>query len=93
MPPKRYWSHAAIGCIHRMMAVEEWKKIKAGTPSDPNFAYELILASFDMFILEERNVGDTSDVSLSKIAFIPPKCPFINCPRSLSIHLLLSPPK
>ena len=57
----RYWSHAALGCLHRLIAVEEWLTIKSGEESANSF--EKPLAALDLFILEERAEGDPDDVS------------------------------
>lgn len=62
----RYWSHAVLGCLHRLIAVEEWLAIKhASMPyvQESSLSYERPLAALDLFILEEQREGDVDDVS------------------------------
>ncbi|ETI25274.1 hypothetical protein G647_04649 [Cladophialophora carrionii CBS 160.54] len=56
---QRYWSHAALGCLHRLMAVREWTAVKQ---RDSVNSYERSLGAFDLFILEEQLEGDLSDI-------------------------------
>ncbi|OAP58645.1 hypothetical protein AYL99_07735 [Fonsecaea erecta] len=55
-----YWSHAALGCVQRLLAVEEWTAIRAAGHGEN--AVERALSAFDMFILAERPEGDMSDI-------------------------------
>ncbi|OAG44034.1 hypothetical protein AYO21_01886 [Fonsecaea monophora] len=57
---QKYWSHAALGCVQRLIAVEEWKDIPPGEYRADSL--ERSLSAFDMFILEEKAVGDMSDI-------------------------------
>ncbi|KAI1608709.1 F-box protein 21 [Exophiala viscosa] len=57
---QKYWSHAALGCLHRVTAVEEWLDLKAGRAYVD--AFEKPLAALDLFILEEQATGDTDDI-------------------------------
>lgn len=59
--PSRYWSHAVLGCLQRLLAVDEWVAIKTGRNDATPF--ERPLAALDMFVLEERGEGDIDDVS------------------------------
>ena len=62
----RYWSHAVLGCLHRLIAVEEWLAIKqACMPhvQESSLPYERPLAALDLFVLEDRRDGDLDDVS------------------------------
>lgn len=55
---RRYYSNAVLGHLHRKMAVEEWMKLKDGSP----VPLERALAAFDMFVLHNRE-GDFDDVT------------------------------
>ncbi|EXJ73274.1 uncharacterized protein A1O5_03034 [Cladophialophora psammophila CBS 110553] len=57
---QKYWSHAALGCVQRLVAIEEWTAIRA--TGDYENAVERSLAAYDMFILGERPEGDISDI-------------------------------
>ena len=57
---QRYWSHAALGHLHRYMACEEWAYLKH-RPETPN-ATERSFAALDMFVLGERREGDIDDI-------------------------------
>jgi hypothetical protein len=60
----RYWSHAALGCLHRILAVDEWLAIKAsGAGAD---SFEMPLAILDLFVLGENEHGDIDDVSQAR---------------------------
>jgi F-box protein 21 len=59
----RYWSHAALGCLQRMVAVQKWLATKDSAVDDDPKAYVVPLVALDMFILEERSDGDIDDVS------------------------------
>ncbi|KAK5561033.1 hypothetical protein LTR46_001343 [Exophiala xenobiotica] len=57
---QKYWSHAALGCLHRILAVDEWLAIKAsGAGAD---SFEMPLAILDLFVLGENEHGDIDDV-------------------------------
>lgn len=47
-----------LGHLHRKMAVEEWMKLKDGSP----VPLERALAAFDMFVLDNSE-GGVDDVS------------------------------
>jgi hypothetical protein len=55
----RYWSHSALGCLHRTLAIQEWLGLKYG--EDTADATERSFAALDMFILDERPDGDIDD--------------------------------
>ncbi|KIW28329.1 uncharacterized protein PV07_08002 [Cladophialophora immunda] len=57
---QKYWSHAALGCVQRLVAVEQWTNLRAS--GDNVNAVEQSLSAYDMFILEERPEGDMSDI-------------------------------
>ncbi|KIX01135.1 uncharacterized protein Z518_10201 [Rhinocladiella mackenziei CBS 650.93] len=57
---QKYWSHAALGCLHRFLAVQEWIALREGG-QDP-YAFEKPLAALDLFILEEHAEGDMDDI-------------------------------
>jgi F-box protein 21 len=54
---QRYYSSAIMGCLHRTMAIPEWKRLKDGE----NVLLECALGAFDMFVLETGS-GDFDDV-------------------------------
>ncbi|KAJ9611606.1 hypothetical protein H2200_004790 [Cladophialophora chaetospira] len=56
---QRYWSHAALGCLHRLIAVQEWTAV---TQRETVTSYERSLGAFDLFILEEQLEGDMTDI-------------------------------
>jgi F-box protein 21 len=58
---QRYWSHAALGCMHRLAAVQTWMACQ-GQP-DTSASLESFLSAFDLFVLRERLEGDPDDVS------------------------------
>ncbi|RMD42100.1 hypothetical protein DV735_g3030, partial [Chaetothyriales sp. CBS 134920] len=58
---QRYWSHIALGCLNRQIAVEEWYRLDSLFAEAPN-STELSLAALDMFILGERRQGDINDI-------------------------------
>ena len=82
-PDLRYWSHAALGCLHRILAVDEWLAIKAGGAGADSF--EMPLAILDLFVLGENEHGDIDDVSPSRYVVGYP----LKLPRFLrdSIHM------
>ncbi|EXJ89784.1 hypothetical protein A1O3_02851 [Capronia epimyces CBS 606.96] len=55
----KYWSHAALGCLHRLLAVGEWVRLSAAEAPIP---IDRAIAGFDLFILEERTEGDMDDI-------------------------------
>ncbi|EXJ95683.1 hypothetical protein A1O1_00806 [Capronia coronata CBS 617.96] len=57
---QRYWSHAILGCLHRLLAVEEWVRLRAH--GEATIPFEGPLAALDMFVLEERPEGDMDDI-------------------------------
>ncbi|KAL2404003.1 hypothetical protein ABEF95_001291 [Exophiala dermatitidis] len=58
---QKYWCHATLGCLHRLVAAEEWAPMDA-EPDPRNDQYERPLAALDMFIIDERAEGDIDDV-------------------------------
>ena len=56
----RYWTHVTLGRLHRLLAIQEWQKLKFSDDAPESF--EISLAAFDMFILNGRQVGDFNDV-------------------------------
>ena len=54
---QRYYSNAIMGCLHRTMAIPEWKRLKDGE----DVSLERALGAFDMFVLETGS-GDFDDV-------------------------------
>ncbi|KIY02788.1 uncharacterized protein Z520_01253 [Fonsecaea multimorphosa CBS 102226] len=76
---QKYWSHAALGCVQRLLAVEEWTTIKAAEHYPD--AVERSLSAYDMFILEERPQGDMSEIFArldSYVASVRDACPNID---------------
>ncbi|RMZ77761.1 hypothetical protein DV737_g4205, partial [Chaetothyriales sp. CBS 132003] len=57
----RYWSHVALGCLNRKIAVEQWQRLDSLDEEAPN-GTELSFAALDMFILGERRQGDINDI-------------------------------
>ncbi|KAI4180490.1 MAG: hypothetical protein L6R41_007212, partial [Letrouitia leprolyta] len=53
-----YYSDAVLGGVHRMMAIQEWVRLKDGQP----VPLEKALAAFDQFVLHDRE-GDLEEVS------------------------------
>ena len=53
----RYYADAVLGCLHRVMAIREWSKLK----DMQDISLERALVAFDMFVLHERN-GDSDQV-------------------------------
>lgn len=58
----RYYGAMVLGCLHRTMAIKEWKKLKDENP----VSLESALAAFDMFVLDGRNC-DFDDVRRSNM--------------------------
>jgi F-box protein 21 len=55
---RAFWSEAVLNCIHRSMAINEWKSLReSGTGS-----LESALGAFDMFVLGTRP-GDLADTA------------------------------
>ena len=54
----RYYADAALGCLHRVMAIKEWSKFQG----PESVSLEKALAAFDMFVLHDRT-GDVEEVS------------------------------
>ncbi len=61
----RYWSHVALGCLHRSLAVQEWAALKYGEQKADSF--ERSVGAFDLFILDDAPEGDIDDVSARPI--------------------------
>ncbi|KIV96654.1 hypothetical protein PV10_00492 [Exophiala mesophila] len=63
---QRYWCHAVLGCLHRLMAVEEWLALRSQSEETPSStsstSFERPLAALDLFILEHRPEGDIEDI-------------------------------
>jgi F-box protein 21 len=57
---QKYWSHIALGCLHRSLALDEWQNLKFRDENDDSL--ERAVGAFDMFILEERESGDLDDI-------------------------------
>ncbi|TLD17827.1 uncharacterized protein PgNI_00469 [Pyricularia grisea] len=56
---RRYYANAALGSIHRSMAVKEWSKFQQ--PYSGPRPLERALAGFDMFVLHDQE-GDIDDI-------------------------------
>lgn len=56
---RRWWSEAALGLIHRRMAIETWLKVANGEES---VTLEQALGAFDVFTLGTRK-GDFDDIT------------------------------
>lgn len=55
---RRYWSEAALNCIHRSVAINEWRLLREnGTGS-----LERALGAYDLFVLGTRR-GDFADIT------------------------------
>ncbi|RMZ84323.1 hypothetical protein DV738_g693, partial [Chaetothyriales sp. CBS 135597] len=93
---QRYWSHIALGCLNRQIAVEEWHRLDSLLEEEPN-STERSFAALDMFILGERRSGDINDI-FARLDFyadsVRAECPDIDMatPRekaiAISQHLL-----
>ncbi|KAF7504116.1 hypothetical protein GJ744_002685 [Endocarpon pusillum] len=57
---RRYWSHVALGCLHRSLAVQEWAALKDGEQQDGSF--EKSVGALDLFILDDAREGDIDDI-------------------------------
>lgn len=57
---QKYWSHIALGCLHRSIALDEWQNLKFRDENDDSL--ERAVGAFDMFILDERESGDLEDI-------------------------------
>jgi F-box protein 21 len=57
---QKYWSHIALGCLHRSMALDEWQNLKLRDVNDDSL--ERAVGAFDLFILDERDSGDLDDI-------------------------------
>jgi F-box protein 21 len=57
---QKYWSHIALGCLHRSIALDEWQNLKFRDENDDSL--ERAVGAFDMFILDERESGDLDDI-------------------------------
>ncbi|KAI4174824.1 MAG: hypothetical protein LQ343_002062 [Gyalolechia ehrenbergii] len=55
---RRYYSDAVLGGVHRIMAIQQWVRLKDGQP----VPLEKALAAFDQFVLHDRE-GDLEEVS------------------------------
>lgn len=59
----RYWSHVALGCLHRTVALEQWIGIRDGAGSDDGEDVVVrALAALDLFVLDQEEKGDVDDV-------------------------------
>lgn len=61
-----YYSDAVLGGVHRIMAIQQWVRLKDGQP----VPLEKALAAFDQFVLHDRE-GDLEEVSSSCILYYP----------------------
>ncbi|KAL8874129.1 MAG: hypothetical protein Q9174_000499 [Haloplaca sp. 1 TL-2023] len=62
---RRFYSDAALGGLHRSMAIEEWVKLRDGHP----VPLERALAAFDHFIMHERKADfEETSARLDEIA-------------------------
>jgi F-box protein 21 len=66
---QRYWSHAALGCLHRLSAVQTLMACQS--LADTSVSLESSLSAFDLFILGERIEGDPDDVSPRACVAVP----------------------
>lgn len=57
---QKYWSHIALGCLHRSLALDEWQNLKFRDENDDSL--ERAVGAFDLFILDERESGDLDDI-------------------------------
>ncbi|EAS36782.3 hemimethylated DNA binding domain-containing protein [Coccidioides immitis RS] len=55
---RRYYSNAALGCLHRSIAISEWSRVRNGE----DIPLERALGAFDLFVLE-AGTGDLEDIS------------------------------
>ncbi|MCJ1398660.1 hypothetical protein MMC11_001861 [Xylographa trunciseda] len=56
---RRYYSDAALGCLHRIMAIKEWLSLQK---DEENISLERALGAYDMFVLHDRE-GDFDEIS------------------------------
>ena len=61
----RYYADAALGSLHRAMAVREWSRLREREV----VPLEHALTAFDMFVLHKGN-GDFSEVLLQHIRIL-----------------------
>ena len=56
----RYWSHAALGCVNRYAATQEWAYLKYRDHVENET--ERSFGGLDLFVLGDRETGDINDV-------------------------------
>ena len=64
---RRWYSGAALSCLHRSIAIEQWLKLRNALEGDTPL--EMALGAFDMFTIQDE-YGDLDDIStmLDRIA-------------------------